>query len=347
METKPTLTVNITDLQQVLNDAEFDNTDQIREIIIPETFLEIDIDLRDFIDMCENLEGFNVHPDNPVFSSESGILFNKDKTELIFCSHGLAGDYSIPNHVTKIKHGAFNGCVKLASITIPNTITEIEDGTFDGCIHLSEVEIPDSVTKIGEYAFSECFSLVVVSIPKSTIEISENAFSGCCFGLPRFVVHPDNPIYASKDGELINKNKVEEPDEKEIAQSKSWTEVLVGLDFEEIKAEKPLPKEKHLIVTMGSTRPPEFSSHAEMKAKELLDLFARSNEDIRIIDVIKTTHYSGGAERILDSLTSKRGYCETKITYTYDPNVEYTARIIDVLRASGLFANIEEKDVEI
>ncbi|MDR1951579.1 MAG: leucine-rich repeat domain-containing protein, partial [Bacteroidales bacterium] len=176
--TNPTLTVNLTDLQQVLNDADFDNTEQIREIIVPETFIEFDNE-REFMSMCGCLKEINVHPDNPAFSSEFGVLFNKDKTILLFCPRGMDGHYQIPNSVTRIVSAAFDGCVWLNSITIPDSITEIEDGTFNGCMGFTEIEIPESVTKIGNYAFSECFGLKKVFIPKTTVEISETAFSGC------------------------------------------------------------------------------------------------------------------------------------------------------------------------
>ena len=117
-------------------------------------------------------------------------------------------------------------------------------------------------------------------------------------------------------------------------------------DLKPSKTKKPLPKEKQLIVTMGSTQPPEFSAHDERKAIELLDLFARSNDEIRIIDMVKTTRIYDGHERFLDRVTNQRGCCETKLIYTYDPSVEYTARMIDALRASGYFSGIEEKDIE-
>jgi hypothetical protein len=205
------------------------------------------------------------------------------------------------------------------------------------------------------------------------VEISETAFSGCMDF--KIIIDPNNPVFVNKEINICKETMFEKTGENQWTQSKSWAEVFEGLDFDnpstqkidelrersnsvkdvegvpaykqrELASKKPVSKEKHLIVTMGSIRPPEFSSHAEMKAKELLDLFARSNKEIRIIDVVKTTHHYGGAERFLDSVTRERGCSETKIIYTYDPSVEYTVKIIDVLRASRLFANIEEKDVD-
>ena len=47
------------------------------------------------------LESFSVSIDNPYFSSEDGVLFNKDKTELVCCPNGKTGDYTIPGTVKK------------------------------------------------------------------------------------------------------------------------------------------------------------------------------------------------------------------------------------------------------
>ena len=51
---------------------------------------------------------------------------------------------------------------------IPNTVSQIGEGAFDGCTQLESITIPDNVTAIGDYAFEGCTGL-------TSAAISENA----------------------------------------------------------------------------------------------------------------------------------------------------------------------------
>ena len=67
----------------------------------------------------------------------------------------------------------------LTSIDIPNSVTEIGDGAFQGCYSLATIDIPNSVTKIGNSAFYGCTSLTTINIPSSVAEIEIGAFWKC------------------------------------------------------------------------------------------------------------------------------------------------------------------------
>lgn len=83
---------------------------------------------------------------------------------------------AIPDSVTIIGMGAFEGCSSLSSVTIGSGVTTIEISAFSGCSSLSSVTIPDSVTSIRENAFEDCSSLSSVTIPTNVTSIGENAF---------------------------------------------------------------------------------------------------------------------------------------------------------------------------
>ncbi|MBR5633776.1 MAG: leucine-rich repeat protein [Prevotella sp.] len=86
---------------------------------------------------------------------------------------------TIPNSVTSIGIYAFSGCSGLTSVTIPNSVTNIVGHAFYGCSGLTSVTIPNSVTNIGRAAFSGCSGLTSVTIPNSVTNIVGHAFSGC------------------------------------------------------------------------------------------------------------------------------------------------------------------------
>ena len=79
---------------------------------------------------CDSLKEINMSPENKYYTSSDGVLFNKNKTELICCPMGKTGDYIIPNTVKIIKSPGFNCCKKLTSITIPNSVDQINDDAF-------------------------------------------------------------------------------------------------------------------------------------------------------------------------------------------------------------------------
>ena len=79
-----------------------------------------------------------------------------------------ATEYTIPNSVTSIGEGAFDGCKSLTSVTIPNSVTSIGNYAFWECTSLASVTIPDRVTSIGEEAFYDCTSLTSVYCKATT-----------------------------------------------------------------------------------------------------------------------------------------------------------------------------------
>ena len=129
---------------------------------------------------CSSLASINVSDNNKYYCDIDGILFNKDKTEIIKYPEKKEGTaYQIPNSVTSIENEAFYGCSSLASITIPNSVTSIGDRAFEDCIKLTSITIPNSVTSIGDSAFENCIKLTSITIPNSVTSIGYYAFSGC------------------------------------------------------------------------------------------------------------------------------------------------------------------------
>lgn len=80
---------------------------------------------------CPVLKSINVNASNTNYSSEDGVLFDKDKEELIAFPGGKAGagdttdTYEIPSTVEWIRHEAFEVAYELISISIPESVKDL------------------------------------------------------------------------------------------------------------------------------------------------------------------------------------------------------------------------------
>ena len=120
---------------------------------------------------CSSMKSFSSK-----FASDDNRCLIVDGALNSFAPAGLT-TYTIPNEVTVIDIGAFEGCSKLTSVTIPDSVTEIGFMAFSGCSALNSVTIPKGVTFIDEYAFEDCASLTsVYCMPTTPPEIGEEAF---------------------------------------------------------------------------------------------------------------------------------------------------------------------------
>jgi len=94
---------------------------------------------------CTSLTAINVDTGNSAYSSQDGVLFNKKKTTLIIYPISKVGAFIIPNTVTGIGIGIFEGCADLTSITIPSTVRSIGSNAFKGCTSLIEVKFEGTI----------------------------------------------------------------------------------------------------------------------------------------------------------------------------------------------------------
>ena len=130
---------------------------------------------------CTSLTNIDVPNDNKYYSSLEGILFNKDKTEILCYPLGKTElTYSIPNGITSIGDYAFYACNALKSVTIPYGVTSIGISAFGRCTSITNATIPDSVTHIGWGAFDGCTSLTSITIPDGVTSI-DDTFSGTAY----------------------------------------------------------------------------------------------------------------------------------------------------------------------
>lgn len=148
------------------------------------------------------MSAYEVSPDNPVYSSEDGIMFNKEKTELLhFPAKKYVESYSIPKTVEKIGKFAFESnqlndvifhdklltiddyafflCEKLAKADVPNSVEFVGESAFSRCYNLKEAHIPEKLTAIPPGLFEYGYQLEKVNIPSTVTSIGNSAFRYC------------------------------------------------------------------------------------------------------------------------------------------------------------------------
>lgn len=165
------------------------------------------------------VEWFDVSEDNPFFSSVDGVLFNKDKTELVrYPVLRDSKEYKVPNYCVTIKKEAFYGAKKLESIVL-HDILNIEEFGFYKASRLKTIKWaegkysdnswPPSV-KMTRRAFCDCAIANIELL--DGIEEVETSFWGC----PIVSINIPNTVKTLALGALENLNEITLPDSVEV-----------------------------------------------------------------------------------------------------------------------------------
>lgn len=167
-------------------DNSFFNASKVTSINIPSTVM--DIGSMAFED-TNSLESFVVSSTSKYFTYSDGILYDKNKTELIKCVNKRINCINIANTVKTIRDYAFSECNELLGpINLPSGLTSIGENAFFNCNSLTgDVIIPDSVTSIGKCAFYGCNNITSLTISNGITTIPEDCFE-YCFNLKEIVI---------------------------------------------------------------------------------------------------------------------------------------------------------------
>lgn len=177
---------------------------------------------------CSRLESFNVSAGNKTYSSGNGVLFNKDKTELVMYPQGKTNtSYTVPSSVVNIGEAAFVECQNLKEVVLPEGVENIGKSAFSDCWNFENITLSKSLKTIGDEAFSGCSSLKNITLPNNLTTIGSDAFIWCGFKsitipssvikigepftcrnkLESISVSANNSAYSAENGVLFNKNK--------------------------------------------------------------------------------------------------------------------------------------------
>lgn len=162
--------------------------------------------------LCSSLIDISVDADNMDFSDIDGVLFNKNKSQLILypgarlleryevpegtviigenaMQNALFKELVMPEGVTTMMPGSAYGCKQLERVEMPATLTVI-DKAFDGCTALRDYVVADGNTKFADIEGVLCDSSKATLlkyplgrteesyiVPAPVTEIGEEAFS--------------------------------------------------------------------------------------------------------------------------------------------------------------------------
>ncbi|MCL2663824.1 MAG: leucine-rich repeat domain-containing protein [Oscillospiraceae bacterium] len=165
----------VPDTVTVIKEGAFECCRNLTEVIIPCSVTSIDVFA---FNNSTVLKAFAVDKNNPSYTDEDGVLFDKNKTILIkHPGNTTAKTYTVPDTVEHIEDGAFF-LSELAGIKLPNSLKSIGAGAFQSCDKLTEIEFPPNLKSIGKKAFYWSH-LKNINIPDSVTDIEDKAFS-CC-----------------------------------------------------------------------------------------------------------------------------------------------------------------------
>lgn len=274
-----------------------------------------------------NLVSIDIDKNHARYSSKNGILFDKNKTKLLFYpSSKKATSFTVPNTVKIVENNAFGNNKYLKSVTLPNSVTDlgcdvfsnseslekvtlsntikvIKSGTFFKCDKLKNVNIPNSVKEIEYAAFCGCDSLKSLVIPNSITYIGYDAFSDCSqletVTIPNSVTYID---YSCFFGDYKLKNLYYKGSEVQ------WYSIMVCYSYN-----NPYDENKDLY--MGDDK--EFNIgvnatiHFELKENEFY-----ANKSLKNVNITNKNHIVTKGKAYSAKLTPKKGYVLTNVTVT-------------------------------
>lgn len=122
---------------------------------------------------------FAVDSNNPNYTADAeGIIYTKNKEELVLYPSGRAGEYSTLPTTKKIRKRAFYYAQKVTKVNFNSALEDIDNDAFQVTTALNEITFaaPSSLKRIGTWVFYMS-GLTKLELPASLKEIGSTAFS--------------------------------------------------------------------------------------------------------------------------------------------------------------------------
>lgn len=175
--------ITLPDGLEYIGESAFCNCRKLESVRIPKTVKNIGyyaFDCYNYYQENYGIKSIEVDPENKVYASENGVLFDKAMTELIKYPSGKKDkSYAVPEGVVTISDRAFNSCPEISSVTLPQSVAYIGSYAFYECGKLIDIDLPKSVETIGEGVFADCSNLESIVIPDGIISVNNATFRNC------------------------------------------------------------------------------------------------------------------------------------------------------------------------
>jgi len=149
--------VVLPDSLTTIGETAFKQCFNLQEIVIPAGVKNIE---QSSFAICTSLTGILVDADNPYYcNDEFGVLFNRDRSQLIQAPGMLSGAYSIPETVKSVAFGAFDHCLNLTEIVIPANVEQIGTSVFTNCAALTSIYFKGDAPQLS----FDCFEFVTAT----------------------------------------------------------------------------------------------------------------------------------------------------------------------------------------
>ena len=124
-----------------------------------------------------DLAAFDVDPANPNYTADDGVIYTKNKEELVLFPAGKAGEYTTLPSTKKIRKRAFYYAQKVTKVTFNSNLETIDNDAFQATTKLANItfEAPAKIKTIGTFAFQGS-GLTELNIPASLEVVSWSAF---------------------------------------------------------------------------------------------------------------------------------------------------------------------------
>lgn len=158
---------------ETLESNAFTNCSALKRVAVPNLASLSEWTFSDTTTLAE----IEISPENPTYSFENGVLFNKDKTSVIkYCPGSGSTFYEAPESVKRVETMAFSPAPLLEDVVLPK-VEILDVSAFLNCTSLKTVSAP-RLSTVGNSAFSGCASLKAIDLP-GVSTVDSYAFAGC------------------------------------------------------------------------------------------------------------------------------------------------------------------------